>query len=274
MVATSTYALKAHTSVNKDIYGKFLLVLLNLIGVVAFIAPFFSNIQQSSDTTNSRTNEGVILLMLLISICLVVTFAQLGTMLNTKTIALLGVLVAINSVLRLFDLLFPLPGGFSPMYLLIILVGYAYGAQLGFLIGALSLLASAFLTAGVGPWLPFQMFTAGWMGLLAGFLPQFQRGERWILASIGAFFAIFYGFIINLYFWPFVIGPAAQTWQMGLSAAEGFSRYLTFYLLTSAWWDIFGALGNFVMLFALGQPLLRAFRRFQSKFFPEIIEVE
>ena len=30
-----------------------------------------------------------------------------------------------------------------------------------FLLGALALLASAFLTAGVGPWTPFQMIAAG-----------------------------------------------------------------------------------------------------------------
>jgi energy-coupling factor transport system substrate-specific component len=41
------------------------------------------------------------------------------------------------------------------MFLLIILTGYVFGARVGFLMGALSLMVSALITGGVGPWLPF-----------------------------------------------------------------------------------------------------------------------
>lgn len=270
-MGTTAQSLKTFSSRHKDYYGTFLLVLLNIIGVVAFAAPFFAPVQQEADTTSSRASEGPLLLVILIVVCLVVMFAQLGASLNTKTIALLGVLVALNSVLRLLDLMFPLPGGFSPVFVLIILVGYAYGAQMGFLMGALTLFGSALLTAGVGPWLPFQMFTAGWLGIVSGWLPRL-KAERWMLALIGAGLAILYGFIINLYSWPFLVGPAQQSWQSGLSAADGFARYLAFYAITSAWWDVFGAVGNFVLLATLGPALLQALQRFHARFFPEIIQ--
>lgn len=258
--------------------GLILILIVNLIGIVAFVGPFFNQtLRPSTDTVAIRSGESLLLVLVLMVVCLVVLLAQLGASLNTKTIALIGVLVAVNSVLRLLDLVLPLPGGFSPIFLLIILIGYAYGSQLGFLMGALTLLASALLTGGVGPWLPFQMFTAGWVGLLAGLLPQsiqhYPRLEIWLLAGFGALMGMAYGFIINLYFWPFVAGATQQSWQAGLSVGDGFTRYLVFYGITSAIWDIFRAIGNFVLLMALGPPLLKALRRFHARFFPEIVAV-
>ena len=91
-----------------------------------------------------------------------------GRAMNAKLIALLGMLIAVNSALRFAETALPGPGGFTPVFMLIILTGYVFGARVGFLMGALSLLASAFVTGGVGPWLPYQMFTAGWMGMSAG----------------------------------------------------------------------------------------------------------
>jgi energy-coupling factor transport system substrate-specific component len=273
MVATLAQPLN-RASQPKDRFGMMLLILVNIIGVVAFVAPFFARVHQSADETgNSRMGESFLLMMVLIGACLVVIFAQLGSTLNTKSIALIGVLLAINSVLRLIDLLIPLPGGFSPIFLLVILMGYVYGPQMGFLMGALTLLGSAIITGGIGPWLPFQMFTAGWVGVLAGWLPnmgQNPRLERLMLAGFGVFVGIFYGFVTNLYFWPFFAGEAAQSWQSGLSFFEGVGRYLVFYGVTSVWWDVFRSVGNFILLMTLGTALVQAFRRYQLKFFPEI----
>jgi energy-coupling factor transport system substrate-specific component len=269
MATQAHHLTSTQATLHKDWYGTFLLLVVNIIGLVAFLTPFFGQIQQREDASDSRAGEAVLLLVGLIFVCLVVLFAQLGRSLNTRAIALLAVLIAVNSILRMVDLLLPLPGGFSPMFLLIILTGYAYGAQIGFLMGALSLFGSALATGGIGPWLPFQMFTAGWIGLFAGWLPHL-KAERWTLPLVGAFFGILYGFIINLYSWPFIAGAAQQSWQVGLSASDGVARYLIFYAVTSLWWDIFAAIGNFVLLFALGPSLLQALRRFQAKFFVEI----
>ncbi len=249
---------------NQDWYGRLLLLLVNLVGIMAFAAPFLLQTQQSANMTNVRAGESLLLVLVLVVVCLIVMFAQLGAALNTKTIALLGVLLAINGTLRLLDVLIPLPGGFSPIFVLIILVGYCYGPQLGFLMGALTLFSSSLIIGGVGPWLPFQMFTAGWIGLMAAWLPSYR--ERWMLAIAGGFLGLLYGFLINLYFWPFFAGDAQQSWQAGLSLGEGVARYLVFYGVTSLGWDIFRAVGNFVLLLTLGPALLRALRRFQSRF--------
>ena len=52
------------------------------------------------------------------------------------------------------------------------LAGRVFGPGFGFVLGATSLFASALLTGGVGPWLPFQMLGAAWVGLGAGLLPR------------------------------------------------------------------------------------------------------
>ena len=47
------------------------------------------------------------------------------------------------------------------MFFLLILAGRVFGPGFGFVLGCTSLFASALMTAGVGPWLPFQMLVVG-----------------------------------------------------------------------------------------------------------------
>ena len=51
-------------------------------------------------------------------------------------------------------------------------VGRVFGRGFGFVLGALTIFASSLITGGVGPWLPFQMLGAAWMGFGAGCLPR------------------------------------------------------------------------------------------------------
>jgi energy-coupling factor transport system substrate-specific component len=95
--------------------------------------------------------------------------------------------------------------------------GRVFGPGFGFVLGNVAMFASAVLTGGGGPWLPFQMLAAGWIGLGAGLLPRFQgRGELAMLAGYGFFAGVGYGFVMNLWFWPFA------TSQTGAAAAVAF----------------------------------------------------
>ena len=52
------------------------------------------------------------------------------------------------------------------------------GPSFGFASGALTMLLSAVLTAGLGPWLPYQMLAAGWVGMGAGYVGRISgRGS-------------------------------------------------------------------------------------------------
>ena len=63
-------------------------------------------------------------------------------------------LVAVNATLRFLEVALPGPGGFSPIFPLIVLAGYVFGGRFGFLMGALTLLVSAIVTGASGPGCP------------------------------------------------------------------------------------------------------------------------
>jgi energy-coupling factor transport system substrate-specific component len=216
-----------------------------------------------------------LMLTLLLGLCLaVLLYESQGQTINTKLIALLGVLVAINAALRFIEVAIPGPGGFSPIFFLIILTGYIYGSRFGFLMGSLTMFVSALVTGGVGPWLPSQMFAAGWAGMSATLCRPIvhilnledRRGEVVLLALFGIWWGFMYGFIMNLWSWPFIAGPAEQYWTPGAGFTEILRRYLTYYAVTSLGWDILRAIGNALLIMSFGLPTLRALRRFQRRF--------
>ena len=245
------------------------------LGLALLLYPFILPIvvtQTNGDM--SRANEMPLLMTVLMGLVLLVLLYEVqGQMLNAKTIALLGVLVAINSTLRFVEVAIPGPGGFSPIFFLIILTGYIFGGFFGFLMGALTLFVSALITGGVGPWLPCQMFVAGWIGMsaplcrpIARRLGVFhQRGEVIILALFGILWGFAYGALLNLWTWPFISGPVALYWSQGIGWTETLRRYAAYYLVTSLVWDIAAAGGNFILLLFLGEPTLKVLRRFQQR---------
>jgi energy-coupling factor transport system substrate-specific component len=87
-----------------------------------------------------------------------------------------------------------------------------------------------------------------------------------VLALFGLLWGFLYGAIMNLWQWPFIMGPQGQSWAAGLRLSETLQRYLAFYLVTSLVWDAIAAFGNVLLLLAFGAPSLRALRRFQKRF--------
>jgi len=254
-----------------------------LSGMLVLLYPFFlPAVSQQAGFGTLRVEQMPMMMTLLLGLCLLVLlFEAQGPMVNTKLIALLGILVAINSALRFIETAIPGPGGFTPIFFLIILVGYIFGGRVGFLMGALTLLVSALVTGGVGPWLPAQMFTAGWVGMSTPILyplvrafagRQTKQGSRNInpeillLAVFGLLWGFLYGAIMNLWQWPFIIGPQNQSYAAGLGLLATLQRYLAYYLVTSLVWDAIAAIGNVLLILTFGAPALRALRRFRQRF--------
>ncbi len=247
-------------------------LLSGLIGVAAFLYPFLlpatGNLMSPDGGTTAHAADAGIMTLTLIFLCLLALLFELqGQAVSAKMVAALGVLVALAAALRFLETGIPGPGGFSPVFVPILLAGYVFGARFGYLMGVMTLLVSALITGGVGPWLPYQMFVAGWLGVLAGILPHPGRPERELalLLLMGVFSGIFYGVIINLYFWPFLVGPVAQSWSPGNGIREALLRFGAFYLATSLLWDLFRAGGNVVLLLVLGLPAVRALTRFRVR---------
>jgi energy-coupling factor transport system substrate-specific component len=183
--------------------------------------------------------------------------------LDAKHVALLGVLAAVNAVLRVPGSL----GGASLMFFLPIVCGYVFGARFGFLLGATSFAASAAITGGIGPWLPFQMWGLGWVGAGAGVLRMVTRGRApvLVLACYGWIAGMLFGALLNLWFWPFQGGATALSWYPGLGFAAALRHYWRFYLVTSLAWDSLRAIGNVVLVAVLGRPVLRLLERFRAR---------
>ena len=232
-------------------------VLTSVIGLAAFLWPLF--VDAGAGLGHDRDAPWLFVLLLPLLLAIVLTELSEGG-LDAKAVALLGVLAAVGAVLR------PLGGGATGaelIFFLLLLAGRVFGAAFGFVLGAVTLFASALLTAGVGPWLPFQMLGAAWVGMLAGLLPRASgRVEVWMLAAYGLVSGLIYGVLLNMSFWPFVTYlDSSLSYIPGDPLAENLGRFVAFDLATSLGWDLVRGVTNAVLVLALGRPVLRALRR-------------
>lgn len=252
------------------------LIVASVVGAAGFLYPFLlpavdAGTRQADETQAQATLAPVLFAVVTAFslVAMIVTIADdHGGVARSKMVALLGVLVAIDATLRLV----PSVLGASPIFLLIMLVGAVFGSSVGFQMGTLTLLMSAFLTGGIGPWLPFQMLVAGWVGLTAGWLPRAVSERRRIamLAAFGAAWGLGFGMLMNLWFWPFsapgVDTDAGLYWVPGGGPLDTLERYARFYVVTSLGFDLFRAAGNVVLMLLLGGPVLRLLERYRQRF--------
>ncbi|MDQ8701276.1 ECF transporter S component [Streptomyces sp. LHD-70] len=237
------------------------LLLVSAIGVAAFGWPLLAD-STSGVTAHAQDAPWLFaaLLPLLVGV-VAATIAESG--LGAKAVAMLGVLAAVGAALR------PLgagTAGLEPMFFLMILAGRVLGPGFGFVLGAVTMFASALLTGGVGPWMPFQMLTMGWVSMGAGLLPgpRLLRGhaELALLALYGAAASFGYGFVMNLYGWTIVPGLASGiSFQPGDPLHENLVRYLAYCVATSLGWDLGRAAMTVVLTLAIGSTVLKALRR-------------
>ncbi len=229
-------------------------------GVVAFTWPLFLRPESGVSAA-----QAPILFALVLPLVLAIVLSELaGGRMDVKALAMLGVLAAVGTILR------PLSAGtagFELIFFLMILAGRVFGAGFGFALGAITLFTSALITSGVGPWLPYQMLTAGFVGLFAGWLPKASgRAELLLLAGYGMVSAFTYGWLMDFSFWPFAIGDGTQlSFDPSASPLENLHRFVLFNLATSMGWNLGRALTNAALVFVLGTPLLRLFRRTARK---------
>ncbi|SCK39700.1 energy-coupling factor transport system substrate-specific component [Streptomyces sp. WMMB 714] len=249
---TSAVRISARTAI--------VLTLASLAGLTMFFWPLFAPPQPD---TSAHSTDAPLLFILAMPVVLAVVLAELSSGgIDTKALAMLGVLAAVNAGLR------PLgagTAGIETVFFLLVLAGRVFGPGFGFALGATSLFASALLTAGVGPWLPFQMVCSAWIGLGAGLLPRRVTG-RWeiaMLAAYGVVAAYAFGFIMNMWFWPFTAGPDTQlSFDPDASVPENLHTFLIFTLASSTFgWDTGRAVTNLIAIVLTGRAVLATLRR-------------
>ncbi len=237
-------------------WSRVALGIAGVLGAMAFFWPFLLASDVLRDVSVAPLLFGV--LLVLVVFVGVAQVAEGGV--DAKALALLGVLSAVNAGLRPLGLG---TSGVELVFFLLVLAGRVFGPGFGFLLGCTSLFASAIITGGVGPWLPYQMFGAAFIGLGAGLLPRCRgRAEIVLLAAYGFVAGYVYGLLLNLSFWPFVVDPASTTAYVP-GAANWFNlrRYLIFDSVTSLGWDTLRALTNTVLIVVTGPAVLAALRR-------------
>ena len=172
---------------------------------------------------------------------------------KARELVVIAVLCAIGVAGR--SAFFMLPQ-FKPVMALVIIAGVAFGGETGFLVGAVTILASNILFS-QGPWTPWQMFSMGIIGFLAGVL--FRKGllrrTRGSLAFFGAFSAIIiYGGIMN---------PASAI--MYSSQNLNWEVILAYYI-SGLPMDLVHAAATVIFILIAAEPMLEKLDRIQTKY--------
>ncbi|MEU9316806.1 ECF transporter S component [Streptomyces sp. NPDC048295] len=236
------------------------LVVVSAIGVVAFGWPLLAGPDAGLAHAQDAPWLFAALLPLLVGV-VVAMIADSG--LDAKAVAMLGVLAAVGAALR------PLgagTAGLEPMFFLMVLSGRVLGPGFGFVLGSVTMFASALLTGGVGPWMPFQMLSMGWFAMGAGLLPGPDRlrgrAELLMLAGFGFVASFAYGTVMNLYGWTIVPGLGSGiSFHPGDPVTDNLVRFLAYCAATSLGWDLGRAVLTAVLTLAVGPALLKALRR-------------
>lgn len=234
------------------------LALVSVVGLLAFGWPVLA---EDGSVLGASTDAPLVLGLVLAGALVVVAVGLGDGSLDVKALALLGLLSALGALLR------PIAGGTAgveTVFVVIVLGARALGPGFGFVLGSTTLCASALLTGGVGPWLPFQMLGASWVGLGVGLVPRRLRGagEVAALAAYSVVAALGFGLAMNLSFWPFQVGgETALSFVAGDPVGDNLRRFLVFSLATSLAWDVGRAITTALGVAVLGRPVLATLRR-------------
>lgn len=171
---------------------------------------------------------------------------------SAKKVVLIAVLVAIATAGRSVFFMFP---GIKPMAAVVIVTGISLGAEAGFLTGSLTMLLSNMLF-GQGPWTPWQMFSMGLIGLLAGLLAAAgkermeKRSSLCLLGLISPL--VIYGGIMNF----------ASLLMMSYTINK--ESIIAIYL-SGIPMDLLHAVSTVVFLAVGGKPMLEKIERVKKK---------
>jgi energy-coupling factor transport system ATP-binding protein len=147
---------------------------------------------------------------------------------------------------------------FNPVMAVVIICAVAYGPEAGFITGATTMLTSNMIF-GQGPWTPWQMFSMGLLGYVAGLFYYNSRiRSRWMTKLSLCIFGglsciIIYGGIMN---------PASVImWQPSPNKSMIIAAYVTGFPF-----DVVEGLATAVFLWLMARPMLEKLDRIKKKY--------
>lgn len=167
-----------------------------------------------------------------------------------REVVILAMLAAIAAISRVPFAALP---GVMPTSFVIIIAGLVFGAESGFIVGAVAgLVSNIFL--GQGPWTPWQMYGWGMMGMSAGLL----RNTWWLKKLWGK---CTFGFV-----WGYVFGWFMNLWII-VSNIENFSfEFIIGIYLSSIYFDLAHAVSNVFFIILFSASWLKVLERFKKKY--------
>jgi energy-coupling factor transport system substrate-specific component len=247
----------------KNLTSRLTIAVAAIGSLLVFSWPFL--IEASSSVTSNINQAQLaqsvfIVLMPLLIVTVLVEFSS--GKITARQLAVLGVLTALNAVVRLAG---AGTSGIETAFFLIILGAYVFGAGFGFLLATGSILVSALISGGVGPWLPFQMMAAGLVGIGAGLLPHPRRAslQRALIMAFAVPASFFYGALMTMWNWPFLAGTGTNiSYLAGGGLFENLRRFVNYELLTGGLvWDAGRAVTTVVLLLLTAPALLATLNR-------------
>ena len=241
-----------------SLISKLSIAIAGVASLLMFSWPLFITSNISTEATTAQT-----VFILLMPLTLVIVLIEFATGdISSKHLALLGVLIALNAVIRLLG---AGTAGIETAFFLVILGAYVFGSGFGFILGAGSIFVSALLTGGIGPWLPFQMMGAALIGLGAGLIPHATK--KWLVKLNLIVFAVIasfaYGALMTLWNWPYLAGTGTQvSYVAGAPVIDNLTRFLQYEIVTGGLiWDTGRAITTSVLILLTGTALIATLSR-------------
>lgn len=168
---------------------------------------------------------------------------------DAKRMILISCMTALSVLGRILFAMIP---GFKPVTAMVVITAMYFGSEAGFLTGALSAVISNFYF-GQGPWTPFQMFSWGIVGFLAGLLAKPLKTSKVALLLYAILSGVLYSFLMDIW---------TVLWADGYF---NLSRYLA--ALASAMpFTIVYAVSNVIFLFLFTPPIGKILERVKRKY--------
>lgn len=168
---------------------------------------------------------------------------------NTERLILVAAMVALSVVGRLIFAAVP---GFKPVTAMVVITAMYFGGEAGFMTGALSALISNF-HFGQGPWTPFQMFSWGIIGLIAGLIADPLKRSKILLVIYAVISGVLYSMLMDI--WTVL-------------SADGYfnlSRYLAA-VASALYFTIIYAVSNVVFLLLFTKPIGKILERINRRY--------
>jgi energy-coupling factor transport system substrate-specific component len=241
-----------------SLISKLSIAIAGVASLLMFSWPLFITSNISTEATTAQT-----VFILLMPLTLVIVLIEFATGdISSKHLALLGVLIALNAVIRLLG---AGTAGIETAFFLVILGAYVFGSGFGFILGAGSIFVSALLTGGIGPWLPFQMMGAALIGLGAGLIPHAKK--KWLVKLNLIVYAVIasftYGALMTLWNWPYLAGTGTQvSYVAGAPVIDNLTRFLQYEIVTGGLiWDTGRAITTSLLILLTGSALIATLSR-------------